>query len=128
MREGLHAILAARARGWAVPPEAVAMLNAALPPALARLELRPVDGRFEWSWTLATDELDAMLAPVIESAAELLTSVERVRIGECESTTCGRLFLDRSRNRSRRWCDMAVCGNRTKARRHYQRSKPTSAS
>ena len=103
------------------------MLNAALPPALARLELRAVEGRFEWSWTLAGDELDAMLAPVIESAAELLTSVEHARIGECESTTCGRLFLDRSRNRSRRWCDMTVCGNRAKARRHYRRSKAASA-
>lgn len=36
---------------------------------------------------------------------------------------CGWLFLDRSKNRSRTWCDMAVCGNRVKASRHYKRKK-----
>jgi predicted RNA-binding Zn ribbon-like protein len=36
---------------------------------------------------------------------------------------CGWLFIDRSKNRSRAWCDMAVCGNRTKANRHYRRKK-----
>ncbi len=45
--------------------------------------------------------------------------LERLRI--CGH--CGWLFLDRSRNRSRMWCDMAVCGNREKARRHYRRIK-----
>ena len=36
---------------------------------------------------------------------------------------CQWLFLDRSRNRSRAWCDMAVCGNRAKASRHYRRNR-----
>jgi predicted RNA-binding Zn ribbon-like protein len=45
--------------------------------------------------------------------------VERLRI--CGH--CGWLFLDRSKNRSRMWCDMSVCGNREKARRHYSRSR-----
>lgn len=38
-------------------------------------------------------------------------------------SNCGWLFLDRSRNKSRAWCDMAVCGNRAKASRHYHRHK-----
>jgi len=63
-----------------------------------------------------------VLAPVVESAAALLTSPDLSRVRECESETCGWLFIDRSRNRSRRWCDMTVCGNRAKVRRHYQRT------
>lgn len=45
------------------------------------------------------------------------------RIKECPYPQCGRLFLDQSKNRSRRWCEMSMCGNRTKARRHYRRGK-----
>jgi predicted RNA-binding Zn ribbon-like protein len=64
-----------------------------------------------------------MLWPVARSAADLLTSQEQSRVRECAASDCGWLFLDLSRNRSRRWCDMETCGNRTKARRHYARSK-----
>jgi predicted RNA-binding Zn ribbon-like protein len=42
-------------------------------------------------------------------------------VGECEGEGCSWLFLDTSRNRSRRWCSMEDCGNRAKARRHYER-------
>lgn len=48
---------------------------------------------------------------------------ERLKI----CSNCGWLFLDRSRNRSRTWCDMAVCGNRAKASRHYHRYKENRA-
>lgn len=51
------------------------------------------------------------------SALSLLPEVHRIRI----CLNCHWLFVDRSRNRSRRWCDMAVCGNRQKAMRHYRR-------
>jgi predicted RNA-binding Zn ribbon-like protein len=51
------------------------------------------------------------------SALSLLGELSRLRI--CPN--CRWLFLDRSRNASRVWCDMAVCGNRRKARRHYRR-------
>jgi predicted RNA-binding Zn ribbon-like protein len=44
-----------------------------------------------------------------------------LRVRACESDTCQWLFLDTSRNRSRRWCDMKVCGNRSKVRRFYHR-------
>jgi predicted RNA-binding Zn ribbon-like protein len=64
-----------------------------------------------------------MLWPVVRSAAELLTSDELGRVRECAADNCAWLFLDRSKNRSRRWCDMAVCGNRDKVRRFRQRSR-----
>lgn len=51
------------------------------------------------------------------SALSLVPADMHRRIRICPN--CAWLFLDRSRNRSRTWCDMAVCGNREKARRHY---------
>ena len=43
------------------------------------------------------------------------------RLRQCDDDGCGWLFLDRSKNGSRRWCSSADCGNRARARRHYQR-------
>lgn len=55
------------------------------------------------------------------SALMLLARPEPDRLKICPN--CHWLFLDRSRNRSRAWCDMAVCGNRAKASRHYRRNR-----
>ena len=68
-----------------------------------------------------SDRLEQLLWPVALSAVDLLTSEDRVRVKECAAENCNWLFLDKSRNRSRRWCDMAVCGNRAKARRFRER-------
>ena len=61
--------------------------------------------------------------PVAFSALELLTSKRLARVKACPDQTCGWLFLDESPNGRRRWCSMATCGNREKARRHYSASK-----
>jgi predicted RNA-binding Zn ribbon-like protein len=58
---------------------------------------------------------------VLDASAALLTSPELRHVRECSEKTCRWLFLDRSRNHSRRWCDMQLCGNRSKARRFYAR-------
>jgi predicted RNA-binding Zn ribbon-like protein len=60
-------------------------------------------------------------AAVAMSALDLLHAERLSRLRICSN--CGWLFLDRSRNASRIWCDMAVCGNRSKAARHYKRLK-----
>jgi predicted RNA-binding Zn ribbon-like protein len=59
------------------------------------------------------------LRPIMDAANRLLTSPDRRHIGECSDKTCRWLFLDHSKNHSRRWCSMALCGNRSKARRFY---------
>ena len=56
-----------------------------------------------------------------QSAAELLTSASMEQVRACDADTCRWLFLDTSRNHTRRWCDMKVCGNRMKARRFQAR-------
>jgi predicted RNA-binding Zn ribbon-like protein len=68
-----------------------------------------------------------ILWTVARSAAELLTSDHLGAVRVCAGSGCGWLFLDLSRNRSRRWCAMSDCGNREKARRHYQRVRQARA-
>ena len=100
----------------------LAAINAALPRALAHLEIVPSDHGFDWRFREVDDALDSVLWPVVRSAADLLLHAPP-RIGKCESDTCGWLFVDTSRNHSRRWCTMDDCGNRAKARRHYAKRK-----
>ena len=75
-----------------------------------------------------TSRPDALLKPIADAAATLLISPDRHCIGECGEPSCRWLFLDRSRNHSRRWCDMRICGNRTKIQRfrvrQWERSQP----
>jgi predicted RNA-binding Zn ribbon-like protein len=78
--------------------------------------------RLEWEFKL--DDLRCMLWPITQSAVDLLVDGSSARVGMCEDDRgCGFLFLDTSRNHSRRWCSMESCGNRAKALRHYSRSK-----
>ena len=89
--------------------------------APARDALSARDGGFAWAAGAPGTPLRRPLWPVLWSAADLLTSDRLARVRSCGDPRCGWLFLDTSRNRSRRWCDMADCGNRAKARRHYAR-------
>ncbi|HZN56109.1 MAG TPA: ABATE domain-containing protein [Candidatus Polarisedimenticolaceae bacterium] len=122
-REAIFSIFSAISRGDRPPSAALDTLNGALPSAFGALRVAPDQGGFGWRFEHAPDDLAPMLAPILRSAAELLTSDDRDRVRECGSDTCFWLFLDRSKNGTRRWCDMKVCGNRAKARRHYQREK-----
>ena len=122
LREALFALFSANAHGRAVPPAALAALNAALPRSLSPLRLVRAGRRFDWVRGDGTPDLDGVLHVVAHAAADLLTSGPLDRVRECASPTCAWLFLDQSRNATRRWCDMSVCGNRAKARRHYRRA------
>ena len=75
------------------------------------------DGRFRWHFEPTGDAFAGLLLPVVESATESLISGELARVKRCAAATCGTVFLDTTKNRSRRWCTMAACGNREKQRR-----------
>ena len=124
-REAVFLIFSSLAAGRRPPEDSLKTLNAALPDALSRLRIHRSGRQYRWVWAEA-GSLERLLWPVIRSAARLLTSPDLPRIRECAADTCSWLFLDRSRNRSRRWCDMSVCGNRSKARRHYRRTRAES--
>jgi predicted RNA-binding Zn ribbon-like protein len=98
-------------------------LNRTLADGMASRRLRESERGFCWTWEEQPDGLDWPLWPVAYSAAELTTTDELERVKMCEGGACGWLFVDASRNRSRRWCSMDECGNVIKARRHYAKRK-----
>jgi len=87
--------------------------------------LKPEDGHLLWSWKGLSRHLASPLWLLAQSANELLTSSDILRLRACGSDTCRWVFLDTSKNHTRRWCDMKTCGNRMKARRfHARQSDP----
>jgi predicted RNA-binding Zn ribbon-like protein len=101
----------------------LAAVNAAFHEASARLEIVPSAGGFEWTWVVDEDELDRVLWPIARSAGDLLTAAELGRVRQCARQGCDWLFVDLSKNQSRRWCSMNMCGSRVKSRRYYRRRK-----
>ena len=98
--------------------------NGFLAAAQAAAVLRPADGGLVLDLPVSPERPESVLGPVVTAAARLLTSPETVaRIRRCDQETCRWFFVDRSRNRSRRWCDMRVCGNRAKAREYYRQHR-----
>lgn len=123
LREVIYRTFSAIAAGTRPGAGELAALNAALIEALPHLRLEHRDTGHGWTWAGTESSLDGPLWPVVRSAAELLTSADAALVRECASDTCSWMFVDRSRTHRRRWCDMKTCGNRAKARRHYERAK-----
>ena len=119
----LHDLFAALASGQ--PSDAaLARFNRLLSDALDRAALVRTGSRgrpgFAWEWNELEERPEAVLAPVLWSAARLLTSAEVERIRVCGGLDCGWMFVDRSRNGLRRWCQMRTCGTEEKSRRRRE--------
>ncbi len=123
LREAIYRLCLGVAEGREAEPGPLVTLNAVLSDGTAGRRLRPAAEGFCWAWADRAEGLDWMVWPLAYSAAELLTSSAIERLKQCTGETCDWLFIDESRNHSRRWCDMRDCGNRAKARRHYQRRR-----
>ena len=123
LRESLHRVFAALVARRAPVAADLDALNAALPGALAHLRVMPVDGAVTWTWEGSPDALDRLLWPVARDAAVFLTAGERSRLRTCENPRCGWIFLDTTKSGTRRWCSMAVCGNRAKIRNFRRRQR-----
>jgi predicted RNA-binding Zn ribbon-like protein len=122
-REVIFSVFAAVAEGREVPEGALRELRNLVDSARRRKTLRFDGTGVSWAWTEREGDLGQVVRRVIDSAVDLLTgeSISRVKI--CDGPGCRWLFLDASRNGKRRWCDMTICGNRTKVRRHYRKSR-----
>ena len=116
LRALIYAIFRAYADGGEPDPRRLARLRDAEREALGHAELRPGS----WSWPPSRD-LASPLRPVVHAAVELLTHGPLDRIKTCGN--CRWLFLDQSRNGSRRWCSMEECGTEVKARRFVERRR-----
>ncbi len=125
LREALYRIFSAVAAGRNATEGDLKLLDAFAAATSAKQRLLLRYGRLRWEWRKPDADLHAPLWPVVRSAVELLTSARCAAVRECAAPDCAWLFLDHSRNRSRRWCDMSVCGNRAKARRFYRRTRKT---
>jgi predicted RNA-binding Zn ribbon-like protein len=95
-------------------------INREVARAGAQLRVRYGPRRVELGWSNVF-HLDRPLWPIVRSAVELLVAGDLTRVRVCGAKTCSWLFLDQTKNHSRKWCDMAVCGNREKARRNRRR-------
>jgi predicted RNA-binding Zn ribbon-like protein len=99
--------------------------NGLLTAALRRLQAAPARGPApaHWVWEGQADDLGWLLLPVVRSAANLLTGSEAEKIRKCAGEDCGWMYVDRSRNGLRRWCEMATCGTREKTRRRRRQAR-----
>ncbi len=106
-------------------PEAADLedLNHKLAPLLGATRLSATPAGLAPAWGGDPDALERILWPVARAAFELFCGAAAGRLRRCAGADCRRLFLDRSKNGSRRWCAMSDCGNLAKARRHRARTK-----
>jgi predicted RNA-binding Zn ribbon-like protein len=124
LREAIFQTFAAIADGLPVPESDLDLIQARYLESLNAAKLSPSDDHFDWSWQGSTlDPLQRLLWPIARSAVDLLTSPDLGRLKICASGTCRWLFVDFSKNATRRWCSMADCGSRAKMRRQYARRR-----
>lgn len=124
LREAIYRIFSNRASGEGVTPDDLKILNETLRDAMLHLQLAIYPQGFQWEWIGVDGAFDQVSWAVAHSASELMTSDRLVRVSECaDDRGCGYLFIDTSRNHSRRWCSMDTCGNRAKASRNYHRKR-----
>lgn len=124
MREVMYRIFKSISKGTTPHPLDLERFNDSMRHSYQNLRVIHEKDRYELKFMHTEENLDIMLPPILQSAVDLLVSKNDLeRVKQCEGDSCGWLFFDTSRNRSRRWCSMADCGNRAKARRFYQKEK-----
>lgn len=131
VRQLLERVFSAIARGEPAGAE-LQEFNRLLGKALEHMRVVPATGgrrrdrALRLGWEDMGSRLDSVIWPVLWSAASLIASDEASQIRICGGEDCGWIYVDRSRNQLRRWCQMATCGTREKSRRRYERVKAVS--
>ena len=116
LRELLHDAFSATSKGNAPRSATLAALSEQLGGWYRHGRLAPADDSLHWIYA-GGDDLDRVLWEVTRVASRLLTSPRLARVRPCAAADCGWWFVDDTKNASRRWCDMKICGNREKSRR-----------
>ena len=123
LREALAEILYAQVDGRKPVPAALKTIEDTLKTVRERQVLLRVDGRMSWALPERGEDAALPVWLLAQSAEELLTSGAMEKVRACAKPDCRWLFLDTSKNHTRRWCDMKLCGNRMKARRFKAQHK-----
>jgi predicted RNA-binding Zn ribbon-like protein len=117
LREALHTVCTART----LSPRDRETIGDAYLRAMRRRELRLAGDHLVWAERSLT--VQAVVDRIALEAVDLLSAGALPRIKRCDDAACGWLFLDTSHRQNRRWCSAADCGNRDRARRHYERTR-----
>lgn len=117
VREALRAVLLAN-NGGPQPADALELLDQAGRRAMLRVAFDP-DGLAHLE--VAATGIDAAVGRLLAAVASIQSGGDWVRLKACAASTCQFAYYDESRNRSRHWCSMEVCGNRAKARSYRAR-------
>ena len=123
LREAIYQIFSRIVQGRQPQREDLTILREAYAEAVIHAQIVSMPDGFTLTWQCDEDALDFPLWPIAHSGMELLLSKELHRVKGCPGDGCGWLFLDVSRNQSRRWCNGQDCGNRIRVRQHYQRHR-----
>lgn len=121
LRETLYRIFSSLADGKAAANKDLETFNQFFSKTMKNSKIVKIPHGYKWDLEEDPANLEWILSPLIRSAADLLVSKKLKRVKKCGDPACGWLFLDTSRNCSRRWCNMSDCGNRAKASRFYKK-------
>ena len=126
LRESIFQVFSAIGRGDPAPAAALASVQSRYAGAMAAARLAPAGAGFDWQFSSAA--ADHAWWPLVVSATRLLTTgpLDRVKVCAAEAGCIG-LFLDTSKNRSRRWCTMDGCGVQAKVQRQANRRRTVRA-
>jgi predicted RNA-binding Zn ribbon-like protein len=123
LREAMADIFYGYLDGRPVSASALNLLERDYKSARAHQKLSASERQLRWDWSGAETEPEFPLWLLSRQGGDLLLSEEGKEVRACDSPDCRWLFLDTSKNHTRRWCDMKVCGNRMKARRFKAQRK-----
>ena len=127
LRDALREIFTALVRHEPISPDWTKPINDVLRITEGHDELTEVDGRWKILFVARETGLDWLLAAIARSAAEIVLEGEAAKVRVCANPACGLFFCDKSRTHKRRWCSMAICGNRNKVASFARRRIPGTA-
>jgi predicted RNA-binding Zn ribbon-like protein len=120
IRELFYRLFSNAAKGSEPAKKDMQMFLSGYGEAIAKGQLAKKDNHYTTAWK-PDEAFDSLLWPIVHSAGELLLSEELGKVKECPN--CGWLFLDTSKNQTRRWCSMDTCGARDKMRRYHRKKQ-----
>ncbi|MFN7943868.1 MAG: ABATE domain-containing protein [Blastocatellia bacterium] len=120
-REVLRELMTDLTQGAAIRPSALDAINAILREESGYAEVVRTGSGFEKRYHTDFSEPGRLIAPIAEAAADLLCYGNPAYLRKCETPECEIFFYDITKNHGRRWCSMAICGNRAKAAAFYRR-------
>ncbi len=123
LREAIYRLFSAKI-GKKNPANAdLIVFNKNLVRSMRESKITKIKDGYTWDINGNKMNLNWILNPIIRSTADVLVSNDLNKVKACADLACGWLFMDVSRNQSRRWCDMKDCGNRAKASRFYNKKR-----